>query len=425
VTVTPNGTRQAWLRFFHLIRYIEPGVLCDLNVDGMVNNTDSSELDSLLGLHGINTGGLPTSPTWNTQADIYSDGRIDYKDWQTFSKVKAIPPKFTIEIIPGSQVVASKDAITFKAVIRNLGQLDIHDYTFSFKPAFGLSFKSSSEPVRSGQAITYSNPLLPAYQSKTIDLTFSLSPGMDIPQSGLTLTSSAQLTSLIDTLPIEASAKVGVPSLSIQLVSSAMKAQAGDKLTFTAVASNRSPYAVTNAVAWVDLPKELEFQSMSPQGTKLGNKIFYELGTMAPGANVSVKINAKLAVNASGNLSVLAGVSSGQTFEANDYAIVSIFDKQPGGTPELLIRWSGIDTKTSTGKAGEEIVALLSVTGGSSPYEAKLMWGDGSAETSIIKGAEAKEFKHTFTQPGRFEITVICTDSVMRQRVSRRMVEIR
>jgi uncharacterized repeat protein (TIGR01451 family) len=204
-----------------------------------------------------------------------------------------------------------------------------------------------------------------------------------------------------------------------------MKAQAGDKLTFTAVVSNRSPYAVTNAGAWVDLPKELEMLSMSPQGTKLGNKVYYELGTLAPGANVSMKINAKLASNATGSLSILAGASSGQTFEANDYAVVTIFDKQPGGTPELLIIWSGIDTKTSTGKAGTEIVAKLTVTGGSSPYEAKFMWGDGSAETSVIKDTQAKEFKHTFPQPGRFEITIICTDSVMRQKMSRRMVEIR
>lgn len=424
VTVTPNGTRQAYLRFYHLIRYIEPGVLCDLNVDGQINATDSNELNSLLGTYGINDGGAPTTPLWNSQADTYSDGRIDYKDWQTFSKKNYLPPKFTIEIVPENTVIGSKDSTWFKVVIKNLGQLDIRNYTVSFTYPNGLVFKNASENVTvAGQSIIFTDDLLPAYQSKTLSLYFKLSDALKVPENGLTFDVKTSLTSLVDTLPIDSSSKIGVPALKMNLSSSMMKAQAGDKPVFSIVVLNKSPYLVTNTQLWIDLPKGLEFVSSQPQGTRVGTKLVFDVGNLNAGGSVYFKVTTSIAKGEQpGNLIVTSGLSSDQTYGIADSSVLTVWQNIPGSVPQINAQWFGIDTKTSQGKINESIKVTVSITEGTSPYQVAIDWGNGTKAIANLDGDEQAFFENTYQTSGSYEVTIKCLDAASRSKITRRTI---
>lgn len=426
VTVTPNGTRQAYLRFYHLIRYIEPGVFCDLNVDGQINANDSNELNNLLGIYGINNGGLPTTPLWNSQADIYSDGRIDYKDWQTFSKKSYLPPKFTIEIIPESAVIGSKDSTWFKVEIKNLGQLDIRNYTVTFNYPNGLVFKNASDNVTdAGQSIIFTDSLLPAYQSKTLSLYFKLSDALKVPETGITFDVKTTLTSILDTLPIDNSAAIGVPSLKMNLSASMMKVQAGDKPVLNVVAFNKSPYPVTNAKVWVDLPRGLEFVSSQPQGTKTGNKIVFDIGKINSGSSEFFKVTTTVAKDAQpGSYIVNSGLSSDQTYGIVDSSVLTVWQNIPGTVPQINASWLGIDTKTSQGKANEQIKVTVSVTEGTSPYQVWIDWGNGTKASANLDGNEAVAFENAYQSTGSYEVTIKCLDSASRSKITRRTIKV-
>ncbi len=418
VTVTPDWVRQIYLRFYHILRYIEPGLLCDLNVDGFVNATDSSELDSLMGLEGINDGGAPTSPNWNTLADTYSDGKINYKDWQTFSKISALQPKFSLEIIPSTQDIGN-----VRIVIKNLGQLDIHNYKVTLSVPPQLTFKSSSESVAvNGQTLIYSSTLLPAWQSKTIDLVFKTT---DSPtgEKLLQLTMKSDLSAPEDILPIQASAKISLPSLSLWLGSSMMRIKPGDKPILTATARNTSFAPVKNAKLWIGLPNELAFLASAPQGTKTGNKMIFDIGTMAPGSSVSFKITTQVAEGVdAGTLLINSGLSSDQTYNLANSTVLTVTNDIPGSNPELLIKWGGFDTKKSVAQLEKEITASISADKGTSPYTVTIDWGDGTVATSTIDGTSSGNFSHIYQSAAEFEVTVNCLDSAARSKLIKRRI---
>lgn len=420
VTVTPDWVRQIYLRFYHILRYIEPGLFCDLNVDGIVNSTDSAELDSLLGLSGINDGGAPTSTTWNTQADTYSDGVINYKDWQTFSKVSALPPKFALEIIPSAQDIGD-----IRVQIKNLGQLDIRNYKVTLTVPPQLILKSSSVNLAvNGQTITYSDLILPAWQTKTLDLVFKTSNSPSIAKA-LQLTIKSELTAPEDILPIQASAKISLPSLSLLLGSSMMKAMSGEKPVLTAIARNTSFAPVKNAMLWISLPKELTCLTSTPQGTKTGNKLLLDIGTMSPGSSVSFKLTTQVAEGLeSGSLIAEAGLSSDQTFDLADSCVLTITKDIPGSNPELLIKWDGIDTKTSATQAGKQITANVFVEGGTSPYSVTIDWSDNIIDKMTSNGSNPLKFSHTFQSSGECEVTVACVDSAARSKLIKRRIKV-
>lgn len=424
VTVTPNYTRQTWLRFFHLVRYIEPGVFCDLNVDGRINATDSTELDNLLGTYGINEGGTPTTPNWNTQADTYSDGKIDYKDWQTFSKTSYLPPKFTIEVKPDSPTISSKDSTCFRVELKNLGQLDIRDYSVAFSYPNGLTFIGSSQQAKvSGQTVIISDNLLPARQSKLISVCFRLSESLNIPETGMTLGVKAMLSSLSDTLPIDTASSVGIPALAMRVFTSMLKVQSGDRPVFTAIAYNRSPYAVTGARLWVDLPKGLEYQTSQPQGSFSGTKTFFDIETMNPGASEIFKVTASVGKGVqTGNLIVTSGLQSEQTWGIGDSCLVTVWEDIQGSIPQIAVNWSGIDTRSSTASLKDPVKAVITITEGTSPYIVSIDWGNGMKKSSEIRGNEKTVFENTYNSTGDYEVVIKCIDNASRSKITRRRI---
>lgn len=423
VVVTPNATRQAWLRFYHLIRYIEPGVFCDLNVDGRINATDSTELNNLLGTYGINAGGAPTTPNWNTQADTYSDGRIDYKDWQTFSKTSYLQPKFTLEIQPQTQNIASKDRIKFTVTIKNPGQLDIHDYKVDFSYPKGIEFVSSSMPATTGNVITVSNVLLPAGQTKSFDLIFKLSNSYPVPQVGATFDFSAIMSSLVDTLPIDANAKISIPAITCSISASSSSVIGGDSVTFTVTVSNRSKYPVSNVNVSVDWTKGMSFEQSIPQGNLQGNKFIFEFGFLNAGAREVFKVTLKVAKGIEDSqLSVACACNSDQTYPITDLSTVLVSKQVAGSNPEISVVWDGINTKTSTTQVDQPISLKVTVSSGTSPYQVTVDWGNGTKKTKQADTNGLAVFDNTFEKTGQFEVVILVMDNVARQKVIKRRI---
>ena len=72
---------------YHLVRYLEPSTLGDLNLDGKIDLSDAIELAYLFGANGTDKSGQAAIDTWNPLADLVADGKIDLKDWNIFWKV--------------------------------------------------------------------------------------------------------------------------------------------------------------------------------------------------------------------------------------------------------------------------------------------------------------------------------------------------
>lgn len=423
VTVTPNSTRQAWLRFYHLVRYIEPDLLCDLNVDGRINTTDSTELNNLMGVFGINTGGMPTTPLWNTQADVYSDGRIDYKDWQTFSKKFPLTPKFTLEIQPQSQNIASKDSIKFTVTIKNPGQLDIHDYKVEFSYPKGMEFVSASVAASAGSVITVTDAVLLAGQTKSFDIFFKLSNTFSIPQTGATFDFGAVMTSVDDTLPIDSKTTITVPAISCTISASSSSVEGGDSVTFTVTVFNRSKYPVTNVNAWVDWTRELSFERSIPQGNLQGNKIIFNLGSLGAGGREVFKVTLKVAKDIDTNqLTIGCACISDQTHPMTDLSTVLVSKRIVGSLPEISAIWTGINTKTSTAKTGHPISLKVTITGGTSPYQVSVDWGNGNKITKQADSNGKAEFGNAYENSGKYQAVISVMDNVARQKVNKRLI---
>lgn len=70
----------------HLVRYLEPALYCDLNMDGKVDLDDCFDLAYQFGFVGTDIEGKETDDLWNPLADLNADGRIDEADWDIFWK---------------------------------------------------------------------------------------------------------------------------------------------------------------------------------------------------------------------------------------------------------------------------------------------------------------------------------------------------
>ncbi len=85
--IIPSKNYIDFLTISHLARYLEPAVLGDLDLDGKVDFRDAVDLIIHLGQTGVGPNAISAPDNWNPLADIYSDGRINSKDWDVFWKI--------------------------------------------------------------------------------------------------------------------------------------------------------------------------------------------------------------------------------------------------------------------------------------------------------------------------------------------------
>jgi len=191
--VSPNWTVQNRLVISHLARFIEPGLMCDLNMDGKVDQRDADELWTHLGESGFGPNAGPTVESWNPLADLYLDGKIDYKDIQSFCGQIAKP--VTVEkkvILPKN----SQKIYEFDIELSNNGPLGVGSITLTDSFLKELVFVSSSpQGTLKGNKVIIENLSLPANSKFTAKIFFKLSEGYKQPEEGAILSNSVSISS--------------------------------------------------------------------------------------------------------------------------------------------------------------------------------------------------------------------------------------
>jgi acetyl esterase/lipase len=85
--IRPALTEIFRLLVSHLARELEPALLGDLDMNGLIDARDVSSLVSRLGTAGFGAGGAPAPDDWNPLADLNGDGRVDGLDVRAFLRL--------------------------------------------------------------------------------------------------------------------------------------------------------------------------------------------------------------------------------------------------------------------------------------------------------------------------------------------------
>ncbi len=425
VVVHPNWTRIYWLTIAHLARHIEPALLCDLNMDGKVDSVDANELWSHLGKSGFAEDGGPGPESWNPLSDILLDGKIDYKDIQSFCGQIAKPVTIEKTVVPPT----GKNSKTFQFQIKisNNGPLVINDLMLTDMFPKELVFISSSPPaVLQGGSVVANLDRLDGGHSATFTFFFKLTEGTVVPDAGLVLGNFAKLESP-DIFAIDDSTTFGLPGIKVKKTSKSFQVSEGQLATFTIVASNPSPYPLTGVVVQDNFPKELAFVSSQPQGVVAGPSVKFEVGALGPGESrhfeLTFRLN-KVSIAEKGlTITNSASAFSNERYPVFDSASLFSPKKERGGAIDVKIGWNGIDIKNSTVAAGQSFEIIILADGGNPPYDVTIDFGDGERVTkSIFSSVEQKVIKHAYKSSGSYNLIINCMDSNARSQIIRKVI---
>jgi len=407
VIVSPNYTRISWLRTGHIARYIEPGLRCDLNMDGQIDLTDVNEFKSLMGLNGFGPDGTPTTTLWNTLADLVPDGKINYKDWQSFCA--GLDPPITIE----KTITRNENKrFEFRVTVKNTGNLTLTDLLLTDFYPKELTLTGSSESTSSGRGSVFIKiPTLIPNEQQRFTLSFSLNSNIIIPDVGLNLENRAMLSGA-EILTIESKVVFGVPGISVRKFASKSVAMLGDRVEFTVVVSNPSKQGLTNVLLIDAYPKELEFISARPQGVTSNGKITFEVGVLDSGESQRYNLIFKI-VNITRDSVLLTNtvqVTSNECNPISDSASLTVKFKQPIEPLSMKINWKGIIAKTGEVKLGQAVSLEIDPDGGSSPYLISINWGDKSKNSTATIDDGVVKLTHSYENLNDFNIIITCSD---------------
>jgi hypothetical protein len=155
------------------------------------------------------------------------------------------------------------------------------------------------------------------------------------------------------------------------------------------------------------------------------------LGTMKPGDKAIFKIELMLGKNIQVINDLKLFTEAIVTYSESDEpvkktAFIGVNNCLERKPLLLYTEWTGINTKTSEGKAGEEITVRFKpewFDHGVSPYDFIVDWGDGTRESFFDKvGDKLLEAKHTYASPGEYDFWIKVDDSVARSnKVTRKL----
>jgi uncharacterized repeat protein (TIGR01451 family) len=204
-----------------------------------------------------------------------------------------------------------------------------------------------------------------------------------------------------------------------------------DTITFNIRVANIGDSQATDVVLKDVFPHELEFLSSRPSGNQGNNSWTKSLGTLTPGQSRRYKLNFRLSgdVHIGENPITIvnsAYASCSELDSVSDTASI-VVRNATGVTPlSIFTSWKGIDTKTSIGSAGDEIALHITPSGGSSPYEIVVDWGDGSKD--IISDINTENIpaisKHTYNSAGDYNVEIKLTDRYAKTIYVRRTLHI-
>ncbi len=294
VNVSPSPLVRYFMTVAHLGRHIEPGLLCDLDMNGEVSNTDAQLLVDRLGEVGIPADAVPAPDTWNPLADIYLDGIIDYRDLQ----------EFCIGIDPLIHIY--KDLIredgkkkTFRVVVENTGPLMVNNPIITDTIPFQMQLHSSTANVNllgNKYIIELSN--IQPYSSFSFDITLRLPDNLSVPSSGLTFTNQASMTS-DNTFPIYGEESFKLAGMGLSHRADRYNVHSSDIVTYTVMLKNQSQKGLTGCVLDYAYPRELEFISSNPDTTVSSGSIHIPIGNIIPGGAFIVSLNFRVWISRS------------------------------------------------------------------------------------------------------------------------------
>jgi acetyl esterase/lipase len=87
-TIEPTAAEIVLLTVRHIARFLEPALLGDLDMNGIVDSADWKRLVLCGGMAGVGPGAVPAPRGWNPLADLVPDGRVDFNDLIRFHSLR-------------------------------------------------------------------------------------------------------------------------------------------------------------------------------------------------------------------------------------------------------------------------------------------------------------------------------------------------
>jgi uncharacterized repeat protein (TIGR01451 family) len=421
VGTSPPYARVNWVTFAHMARYIEPGLLCDLNIDGKVDMTDANELISLMGLVGYPPNHQGADLRWNPLADIVPDGNINYKDWQSFCM--GLNQPVTTQ---NTLVNTSGKNYTFQITLQNNGPLTLPNLILTDTYPKELIFVSGPQNIvqaRNALVITIAN--LPANSSMQFNITFSLSETAQT-NNGRTLTNTAELSG-DGILAVKSSSNIELPGLEIRKIASKMNILPGEIVSFTINLKNTGKLPLTNLEITDKFPKELEFSSSRPQGSLSTGMLKFSLIRLNSFETtqyvLSFTATKKLKSIDKQFLTNQVVVNCDELHTQTSFCSILVQNPPSLGPVQMNINWIGLDTKSGKLKLGDILKLQISPNGGSAPYIIGIDWGDSSKHDYGNTDKEAS-FEHKYENSGNYTIKITCTDSFGKSIVKSRIIKV-
>lgn len=408
VGTSPNYARVNWVTFAHMARHIEPGLQCDLNIDGKVDMADANELISLMGLVGYPPNHQGADVRWNPLADIVADGKINYKDWQSFC-MTLNPP------IAAQKTLSEKSGrnYTFQVTLRNNGPLTLSNLTLTDAYPKELTFVSGPQNIifkRNSLELPIAS--FPANSSLQFNLTFALSETAQT-DSGRTLTNTVSVTGE-EIIAVKSTADIDLPGIEVRKTASKMSIAPGETVQFTINVKNTGKLPLTNLEITDRHPKELEFAGSRPQGEQSAGIVKFSMARLNPGEAAQFVLTFKTPrnLNFTGKLLLTnqAVVVCGELYPKTSSCSLIVQKSEPSEPLQMSINWVGLDTKSGKMNIGDTLQLAVTPEGGTAPYTISIDWGDSSGNSARNTEKEAS-FGHKFENTGNYTIIVTCADS--------------
>lgn len=330
------------------------------------------------------------------------------------------------------------DKLIYTVTVRNLGTLPYTNVSIDDPIPSDLTFASISPSAGNIVDNVYKIVIGTLNPGVTLTYTFTYSINKasikNGERNGLTSFSVLNTATLkmdnYSNMIAQARITVLLPKLSVTKLTSKYWMTPDDTVTFTIIAKNISEVETTNTYLYDVFPNELVYGSSLPTGSAKLGKIEYDLGTFNPGETrtYTITFSVKHQETWPDNGIVIinsAILSCTELDNVIDNAMVSISPKRSAGPLDLVCKWGNLDSKTNV-LSGSDLSLELYATGGGSPYDFTIDWGDGSPKTmkSSVPESDIVKTDHTFTA-GEYVVTIKCVDKGARTKIVTRKITVK
>lgn len=313
------------------------------------------------------------------------------------------------------------EIVQFTLVVTNGGTDPLTEVTLVDELPNVLAYIPVEPPlgeVKNGIWTLYIGTLMPG-ESLTYVLSFNIDEHQIFGEETLEFVNNAILfTNELD--PITAKAPFGIyrPKTQIKKTAKAMVLRPTDLIVFTVTVSNVGGDIASEVFMTDMFPREFEFVSSRPANQAGAASVKYDIGDLQPGQSKTFVLtfrikNPDMLPRTSNMVLVNTGkVSALGLPDKYAYATIIIVPDNARRELSVVATWKGIDTKTSEGKAGQEMELTIVCKDGASPYEVTVDFGDSSKkETFTAINEEPHTLAHTYTSAGDYKVVISVDDA--------------